>query len=215
MLKFTTSLSWRVLCVFASSDGLSGFPQHIVTEANETIQEWARFLLGSQPHPGRHEQHMFLVDVVEDTSIANAPPNISRYFTRAIEFYVAHTQDSAITYAKMGKFVLFGFIAMKHPRRWKGTKLHVSRGCFGVQNIELPSIVGDFIFSRARLYADKYSQISERQQMKIRQSYEHDPDRVDRSESFRAMHHDVLMFGKDAFEITQPEIQGSANQDNE
>ena len=53
----------------------------------------------------------------------------------------------------MGKFILFGFVEMEHPRRLKGTKLHVQRGRFGQQDIELPRNFGDFIFGRARLAA--------------------------------------------------------------
>ena len=215
MLKFATSVSWRVLSAFVASDELSGYPPHILTEATEALSEWRRFLLGHQPHPGRREQHMFLVDVVEDTSIANVPPNINRYLTRAIECYVAHTQDSAITYAKMGRFVLFGFLVMQHPDRWRGTKLNADRGIFGVQDLELPSDVGDFIMDRARLCAEKYSQISEQQRRKIRESYERDPDRVTRSESLRAMHHDVLLFGKNAFEVTRPVSQKTGKKSND
>ena len=154
---------------------------------------------------------MFLADVIEHASIAYAPPNISRYLARAIDPYVAHTQDSAITYAKMGRFVLFGFVAIKHPRLWKGTKLHVRHGQFGQRYIELPSDIGDFIFGRARLAAEKYSQISEQQLASIRKSYERDPDRAAQSESLRAMHHDVSMFGKSAFEATQPNSREIAN----
>ena len=203
MLKFATSVSWRVLRLFAANDGLAGFPEHIMTEVDDTLREWSLFLLGDRPHPGRHEQHMFVANIVEHASVANAPPNISRYLARAIDPYVAHTQDSAITYAKMGRFVLFGFIAFKHPRRWNGTKLHVRHGVFGQRDIELPSDIGDFICGRARLAAEKYSQISEQQQARIRKSYEKDPDRAAQSETLRAMHHDVSMFGKSAFEATQ------------
>ena len=203
MLKFATSVSWRVLRLFAANDGLAGFPDHIMTEIDDTLREWSLFLLGDRPHPGRHEQHMFVADVVEHASVANMPPNISRYLAREIDAYVAHIQDSPITYAKMGKFVLFGFIAMEHPRRWKGTKLHVRHGLFGQRDIELPSDLRDFIFARARLMAEKYSQISEKQHANIRESYEKDPDRAAQSETLRAMHHDVSMFGKSAFEATQ------------
>ena len=211
MLKFATSVSWRVLRVFAANDGLAGFPEHIMTEVDDTLREWSLFLLGDRPHPGRHEQHMFVADIVEHASVANAPPNISRYLARAIDPYVAHTQDSAITYAKMGRFVLFGFIAFKHPRRWNGTKLHVRHGVFGQRNIELPSNIGDFIFGRARLAAEKYSQISEQQIARIKKSYEKDPDRAAQSESLRAMHHDVSMFGTSAFEATQPNTRQRSN----
>ena len=173
------------------------------------------FLLGHQPDPGPHEQHMFLADVVAGSSIANVPPNISRYLARTIEVYVAHTQDSAISYAKMGEFVLFGFVAMKYPLHWKGTRLNVQHGRFGQNDVEFPSEVGDFVFGRARLAADKYSQISERQQTKIRRSYERDLDRAARSETFRAMHHDVLTFGSGAFEATQPTIRDNTKKNKE
>ncbi len=215
MLKFATSVSWRVLRVFAATGGLSGFPDHILTKVDDALQQWARFLLGHQPDPGPHEQHMFLADVVEGSSIANVPPNISRYLARAIEFYVAHSQDSAISYAKMGRFVLFGFVAMEFPRRWKGTRLNVQHGRFGQRDIELPSNVGDFIFQRARLEAEQYSQILKRQQTNIRRSYERSSDRAARSETLRAMHHDVSMFGTDAFRATQPTILDSTKKNKE
>ena len=215
MLKFATSVSWRVLRVFAATGGLSGFPNHILTKVDDALQKWARFLLGDQPDPDPHEQHMFLADVVEGSSIANVPPNISRYLARGIEFYVAHTRDSAISYAKMGRFVLFGFVAMQYPSRWKGTRVNVQHGLFGQHDIELPSNVGDFIFQRARLAAEQYSQISERQQTKIRQIYERNPDRAARSETLRAMHHDVLISGTDAFRATQPTILDSTKKNKE
>ena len=206
MLKFATSVSWRVLRFFAANGDLSGFPNPILTKVDDALQKWELFLLGHQPDPGPHEQHMFLADVVESSSVSNMPPNISRYLARAIECNVAHTQDAVVSYAKMGKFVLFGFVGMKYPRRWKGTKLHVQQGRFGEHDIELPRNVGDFIFERARLAAARYSQISERQQTKIRRSYERDLDHAARSETLRAMHHDVLMFGMDAFRATQPSV---------
>ena len=215
MLKFATSVSWRVLRVFAATGGLSGFPGHILAKVDDALQAWACFLMGSQADPGSHEQHMFVVDVLESTSNDNPPANISRYLARAIEFYVDHTQDSAISYAKMGRFVLFGFVEMQHPRRWKGTKLNVQHGLFGQADIELPSNVRDFIFQRARLAAETSSQISERQQTKIRQTYERDLERAARSETLRAMHHDVLMFGTDAFRATQRTILDSAKKNEE
>ena len=96
-----------------------------MTEVNRALCEWSGFLLGEKRHPGSHEQHMLLVNVLEDMPTAEAPPNMSRYLARAIDPYVAHNQQSAITYAKMGRFMLFGFVAMKDPERWKGTKLRV------------------------------------------------------------------------------------------
>ena len=204
MLKFATSVSWRVLRVFVAIDGLSGFPDHIKVKVNVALEELSQFLLGTKLHPGLHEQHMFVVDIIDHSSIADLPPNINRYLSRAIDIDVAFAQDDAISYAKMGRFVLFGFVSMKYPRRWKETKLHVRHGKFGQQDIELPLSVGEFIFGRARLAAERYSQITDRQQARIRRSYEQNPSHAAKSETLRALHRDVSMFGMTAFEATQP-----------
>ncbi len=205
MLKFATSVSWRVLRYFKANGYLTEYPEHISTRINHTLDEWYRFLLGDTPNPGKHGQHMFLGDVIAGTSIANTPANISRYLVRAIDCDVAFTQDSAITYAKMGKFVLFGFIKIPHPRQWEGTKLHVRKGSFGEKNIELPSTVGEYLFDRAMRAANSNSKISTRQRARISKSYKQNLDRAVQSETLRALHQDVLLFGNKAFEITQPE----------
>ena len=171
------------------------------------------FFLEQSPIPGPHEQHMFVVDIIDHSSIADLPPNINRYLSRTIDSDVAFAQGDAISYAKMGRFVLFGFVSMKYPRRWRETKLHVRYGQFGQQDVELPSDVGEFIFGRARLAAERYSQISDRQQARIRKSYEQNLDHAARSETLRAMHHDVSMFGKRAFDATQPRARERLEKD--
>lgn len=203
MLKFATSISWRVLRVFLASGELSGFPDHIIIKINEALHEWTQYLLGDRPHPGCFEQHMFLVDLIVGTSVNNVPCNINRYLTRAIDIRVDHNQEWAITYAKMGKFILFGFIAMTHPRHWKGTKLNANHGRFGPQEIELPPEIMDFLFIRAESAAQVKPRISERQQAKITQFYRQDPDRAAKSETLRALDQDVFLFGRKAFDSDQ------------
>ncbi len=214
MLKFATSVSWRVLRVFVAIDGLAGFPDNIKVEVNRALEEWSQFLLGTKSNPGSHEQHMFVVDTIEHSSIADLPPNINRYFSRAIDSVIDLVQDGTVSYVKMGRFVLFGFVSMKYPRRWRGTKLHVRRGQFGQQDIELPSDVGEFIVGRAELAADRYSQISDRQQARIRKSYEQNPDHAAKSETLRAMHQDVSMFGMRSFDVTQPKARERLGKNN-
>lgn len=203
MLKFATSISWRVLRTFASSGNLDEFPEHVKVNVNGALRRWSQFLLGHEPNPGPYEQHMLVSDVVVGTTFSNVPHNISRYLARAIEVYVTHDGGSAMSYAKLGRFVLFGFIGMKYPRRWKGTKLHIRHGKFGQHDVELPMEVGDFIFKRARLAAGGNLRISERQLQRIRESYVEDPTRAAQSETLRAMQADVSMFGKSAFKATQ------------
>ena len=215
MLKFATSVSWRVLRAYAASGWLSGFPDHIMTNIDDALQKWSRFLLGNDLHSSYLDQHLLLADVIEATSIPNIPPNISRYLARDIDLHVAHNQDSAISYAKMGRFILFGFIDLKYPCYLRGTKLHVQDGRFGDHEKELPPDIIHLIFQRARLSAEKKRQISLRQQTKIRQSYERDPERATQSETLRAMRYDVMMFGKTAFDATQPHIHDRTTESKE
>lgn len=145
-----------------------------------------------------------LFDGIESSTIRDLPPNINRYLMRAIEIYVAYNSMSAITYAKMGRFVLFGFIRPAHPRRWKGTKLNANEGTFGVGHVTLPGFVGTFIMDRSRRLASRFAGISDRQQAKMTESFRRDLDRLSNSDSFRALHHDVMMFGEEeAFGITR------------
>ena len=206
MLKFATSVSWRVLCFFKAIGALPDFPAHQLSSIDDTLEIWGQFLLGKREHPSIHEQHMFFVDAIESSSLLDMPANMNRYLLRANEVYVAHTDDSVITYAKMGKFVLFGFVEMTNPRRWKGTKINAGKGFFGTRNIEVPKIIGDFLMDRAQRAASKYAEISESQNAKIEASYLRNLDRAANSETFRAMHQDVLLFGKEAFKATKPKI---------
>ena len=83
MLKFATSVSWRVLRSFEAAGCLSEFPSAARTQADLALDAWARFLLGERPHPGRHEQHMILADVIDGSSIPDLPPNINRSPSRS------------------------------------------------------------------------------------------------------------------------------------
>ena len=213
MLKFATSVSWRVLSVHKASGNLSRFPKHVVSAVDGTLDEWSRFLLGSQPHPGRHEQHMMVVDLIHSAHGTNLPRNINRYLTRTISCDVDYSEDMAITYAKMGRFILFGFIQMTHPRRWKGTKLNAGRGRFGQRDIELPLELRDYIFERARRTAESVSQLSDRQRARIHQSYQRSSERATNSETVRAMDRDVAMFGAEAFHATQSQTRPPAPKD--
>ena len=75
MLKFATAVSWRVLHLFAADDGLAGSPEHIMTAVDDALREWPLFLLGDRLHPGRHEQYMFVVDIVKHASVARQVPS--------------------------------------------------------------------------------------------------------------------------------------------
>jgi len=201
MLKYATSVSWRILRAFKAIGGIDCFSENMRREVDVALNFWNAFLLDKKPHPGEHEQHLFLVDAVTSSTFTDVPKNINRYFLRAIDIYVACNSNSAFTYAKMGKFILFGFIKMPYPRRWKGTKLNANSGSFGAKNIELPLDVGEFLMGRAQRLVKKMKLLSKKQQGEIDKAYKQSKDRVLNSGTFRATQYDINLFGGSALDV--------------
>jgi hypothetical protein len=199
LLKFAVSVSWRVLTLFKLIGGLEGFPPEIVRAADTALIWWREVLLDQRPHPGPHEQHLLPLDMISETTIPNLPPNINRYLCRATDMYVAHTTESAIVYAKMGRVALFSFIKMPKPRTWQGTKIHVNYGRISPTRCYLPGNILDFLIGQAQKMANLCQEMSPRQREVINGALLRNPDRVANSDFFRAMEQDVLMFGQAAF----------------
>jgi hypothetical protein len=205
LLKYAVSISWRVLTVFKLIGGLDDFPLEARRAADRALKWWSEFLLDQRADPGPYEQHMMPVDLLVDAEGLGFPPNINRYLYRAVDIWVAHAGPDVVTYAKTGRVLLFGFIRMSYPRRWRGTKLNLQRGILGADRYELPANIRTFFIGRAERLHARYQEISPRQRELITRAVEADPDRVAASEVFRAMQQDVSMFGRDAFEPGEDE----------
>lgn len=199
MEKFAVSISWRVLTVYRLMGGLNEFPNEMVVAADQAQRWWKEFLLDERPNPGSFEQHMLPVNIIADTTVPDLPPNFNRYLLRAVDIYVAHGSKICIVYAKMGKIVLFGFIAMPTAKKWEGTKLRIRGGTFGSDKYVLHDSVLDFLMEQARKMSRAWDRISEQQEGKINSSFEENRDRAANSEMFHAMRQDVALFGRAAF----------------
>lgn len=199
LLKFAVSVSWRVLNFIIDYTGLSKFPEVLREKANNALFHWKDFLLDKAPHPSQFEQHMLPLGSVKSFSNIKMPPNVNRYILRTIDSDAAFAGDKeAFVYSKMGRIVLVGFIEMPHPERWKGTKIHVSKGSLGVRKYSLPSKFGEYFFNRARESLELQASISAKQKLKIEESYREDQDRGINAESFKALDDDVNLFGHNA-----------------
>ena len=153
-----------------------------------------------RPNPGHFEQHMLPVGMISNSTMPGTPPNINRFFLRAIEIYVAQNKTSAIVYSKMGRIMLFGFIKMPSRIKWEGTKLHVTSGTFGgIRKYRISKTIGKFVIDRAKRMEATWEKFSDRQWKIIEEAYRNNPDRAAQSEMIRAMHQDVALFGEAAF----------------
>jgi hypothetical protein len=199
LLKFAVSLSWRSLLYIREATGLNHFSEALRREAERALSKWSEFLLGRQPHPGKYEQHLLPLDVLVEHTVTDMPPNINRYLLRSVEIDAACSDRQAFVYVKLPYILLLGFIHITHPREWEGTKVHVRQGLLGSSQYSFPKDFLEYMTGRARRMKEIQETISDNQREKIKQSFDKDIDRLARSETFKAMHADVTLFGSEAF----------------
>lgn len=197
LLKFCVSISWRVLKFAEISTGLTNFTAEQIEMAQKASDRWARFLLGFEQNPAQFEQHLIPLDPIDSHSVKGMPSNINRYILRAIEMDIPSGERCAFTYAKMGKFLLFGFV-QPPSHKWVGSKVHVNRGIIGPRAYELPHELIDYIKDRAFRYGELGARISEKQQSKIESDVLRNVDRFRASGTLEAMLRDERLFGTDA-----------------
>ncbi len=199
LLKFCTSVSWRVLNLFLEGNVISNFPENLQACALRTQDVWRNYLLDNSQNPSKNEQHFLPLDTIESFTHHSMPTNINRYILRSVDIDAVCGGESAFVYSKLGKFIIVGFIEMPYRNQWVGTKVHVKHGVVGPSSYTLPVQFWDYLTSKAEKADNIRGKISEKQNRKIKDSYGKDIDRVAKSESFRAMHQDVKLFGNKVF----------------
>jgi hypothetical protein len=201
LLLFCASVSWRVLVYFMDGKHLGQVPAALLPSIERAELTWREFLLGNRLRPQPHELHILPLagGAVENCTHPNTPTNINRYLFRTPDMSVASNDRDAFTYAKPGPFLILGFVAMPRPKQWVGTKVNVQGGIIGPRNYVLPKPLDEFIFERADRAATLQERISEKQTAKIAETYKANLDRAAQSDSMRAMHQDVQLFGSSAF----------------
>lgn len=197
LLKFCTSVSWRVLRYARGRNPQARYTHDQHRLMDEAEVRWREFLNGEAAHPGAFEQHLLIFDVIEDTTILNLPSNINRFMTGAITLDIVGSERSLMTYAKLGCFSIFGII-QKGSNKWEGTKVHVREGIIKPDQFVVPVGLLDLFHEKAKLAADGLNAMSLTQRNKVRQHVDGNLDRFMESDQFRSIMADVEMFGPDA-----------------
>lgn len=200
MFRFCVSVSWRVLAFYLDQGHNDHVPDYLMPKVREVEALWREFLVGNNENIGNTEQHFLPLGVIESLTRLDAPPNINRYISRAVDMDIVSSTNSVFVYSKLGPFMILGFVEMPNSCQWVGTKLELDRGVIGPRKYVLPAGFDDFIFDKARKTAKAQETMSDRQKESIDRAFRKDIDRSARSESFRAMSHDVKLFGNKAFD---------------
>lgn len=197
MLKFCTSVSWRALAFFLRETGLKEWTDEQLSAAHKAMERWRAVMLGEVTHPGPYEQHILPLGPIKSSSITDLPENMNRYFMRGVEIDAAHGEISAFTYAKMGRFAVFG-IVRRTANPWRETRVRVKTGVIGPSEFVLPHELANYLMDRARRFAKVMEMIPDHQLDRIETNYMRDPERVVGTDEFAAMLNDARMFGLSA-----------------
>lgn len=138
------------------------------------------------------------MDEISSSSMS-LPSNMNRYIMRAIQMDLCQSNSLMFTYAKMGRFIVLGFVQEPHLNHWRGTKVHVNAGLIAPKKYTLPNAFGEYLMQKSQAVRDALDSINERQQEKIDEAFKQNIDRYAGSDAYRAMSADVALFGKSAF----------------
>lgn len=203
LMHFCASVSWRVLIYYRDQGHLSDWEPAALNRVNAAEEAWRAYLLGKTAHPGSFQQHLLPLDEIASAT-SELPPNINRYLLRAIHLDFVRGNESLITYAKLGRFMILGFVHEPNLNRWKGTKVNAGEGTLGPRKYVVPHGLGGYLNEKAVQMREAIQSVSDRQQEKIDDAFLKNADRFVKSDSFKAMQADLAMFGDEAFSKRAP-----------
>lgn len=198
LIHFCTSLSWRVLRFYIEEGTISDYPPEVIEQIKTAEVVWREVLLGKRPHPGKHQQHVLPVDRAASVR-GEFAPNLNRYLTRAIDMDLCQGNKTVFTYAKLGRFIVLGFVAEPEPNRWRGTKVNANQGTIEPKTYVLPAAFGGYINDKAKRMASLLENMSEQQHKKVDEAFRKNIDKFVDSDAYDAMLTDIEMFGSAAF----------------
>ncbi|PZU18702.1 MAG: hypothetical protein DI589_23840 [Shinella sp.] len=191
LLKFCTSVSWRILSMYWGHAGGESVPDLVAAR-----DRWNAYLTSRAPHPGRFRQHILPLLPIGATNL-NLPKNINRYLLRALDGELVKNDDGvAMTFAKVGRFAIFGQVSGA-TSAWGG--LTVKRtGVLAANPSGPPPWLFDFLCDRARETQEARDSMSETQKDKIEIAFASNGERAKQSQSVEAMIYDARLFGRSA-----------------
>jgi hypothetical protein len=190
LLKFSVSLSWRILLFHSINRALSHVPDDLLPAVTQSLEVWRRFLVGEIDNPRRHEQHLILCSGVSKSTLPGTPENINRYLLRTIDTSVVSSKVSVITYANLCGVLIVGFVAPTRRKEWINTKVHLQKGTlYRKTDYQAPSKFAELIKDRARLAGN--INLSDAQQAKQMNRAERNIERFESSATLRAIQLDL------------------------
>ncbi len=191
-IKFATSVSFRVAVFSEKENRLAHFPDELKAETQKAKEQWRKVLLGEIEHPGKYEQHLMHLDVIESHIVPNQSRFMNRYFIGATHADMVCSDDTAFTYAKMFRVVIFGHIT-ELRNKWHGTRISPQYGTFGGKSIVVPDYVIEYMSGKANELLHAGDKLSQRQHEVIEKNVLNNARRMVSTAMFKASISDKML----------------------
>lgn len=143
---FLVSLLWRRLVLYLRNPAPEAGPW--IERLQEVEEDWRQYLNEERSAPSCDEIHLMLLDV-----LPTAPQpieNLNRYIVGTVDLTVGANAEACFVYAKMGLFLVLGWIEGFKPGLYTNTRVACADGPFQTpQKIE-DGRIGAFLTDRAR-----------------------------------------------------------------
>lgn len=193
LLRFCVSVSWRVLAYRMQQGSIRELEADHCEALNGALTTWSAFLLGQRNDVGAFEQHLLPIGAIASVDM-ELPANVQRYLMRAVEQQCFWTPHSALTFAKMGRLLVIGFIHEPEASRWRETKVCEVSGTIAPSTIRIPDWLRRELLVRGpERLAETQRTLSARQRNAIERLQQANPERVLTSETVTALIEDLRL----------------------
>jgi hypothetical protein len=203
--RFAVSIAWRSLTQ-ARVEGRLGTLSEMPEAVDAALTTWGEFLLHQRPTPAPFDVHAYPASLTMPSHISpdEVSPHLGRYLLRSMGQGMQCRDGFGYVLVKMARLCIFGTVAAGSQRRiWKGTKLHVSGGAWGVEAVA-PGWVFHWFTEGASRMEKTMDGLSDAQKQRthdeLMELFRADPDALLNSGAGQGWRADMEMFGRRAMQ---------------
>ena len=139
LLKFAVSVSWRSLACL-----IEEYPQkELHKKVDPTLRAWSDYLLEKSDHISPYDQHILVMDLIENEDDNPKTSEINTFLKAGICFDTVHSDKNAYIFSKVCSILLVGVI-YETEHVWQGTQIQ-KRGEYGPDEFTVPRHVASFL----------------------------------------------------------------------
>lgn len=171
LLEFSVSLSWRTAITNLDASDAPPLRQDLRDDVIEACGVWADFLLRRRTNIEPYEQHLLLLDFIEDPGDNPIPEKFQWYTMRGCDSTLAASQHEIFAYTKLPRFLFWAPIRATGAIDWFGTEILAGKGYLGPPQSVSQVGFGDFLLSRVRASNAAMSTLSDKQRKLIEETF--------------------------------------------